>query len=111
IYNHVSLFPEKYWPLGIRSNGHLQLNGEKMSKSTGKFLTGSESIKRYGADATRIALADAGDSIEDANFEEATANASILRLFTLKEWTEVCLTFSFSLFFFKINYTCHPNPK
>ncbi|CAJ0912618.1 5884_t:CDS:2, partial [Entrophospora sp. SA101] len=88
IYNHVAIFPEKHWPCGIRSNGHLQLNGEKMGKSTGNFLTGHESIERYGADASRISLADAGDSVEDANFEEATANAAILRLFTLKEWCE-----------------------
>ncbi|CAI2172928.1 4836_t:CDS:10 [Funneliformis geosporum] len=88
IYNHVAIFPEKYWPTGIRSNGHLQLNREKMSKSTGNFMTGGDAIVKYGADATRVALADAGDAIEDANFEESTANAAILRLFTLKEWCE-----------------------
>ena len=38
----------------------------------------------------RLALADAGDSIEDANFVEKTADAAILRLFTLVEWTKVC---------------------
>nr|CAG8557949.1 1069_t:CDS:2 [Entrophospora candida] len=59
IYNHVYIFPEKHWPR-----------------------------EGYGADASRISLADAGDSVEDANFEEATANAAILRLFTLKEWCE-----------------------
>ncbi|RIA97593.1 leucine-tRNA ligase, partial [Glomus cerebriforme] len=88
IYNHVALFPEKYWPKAIRSNGHLQLNREKMSKSTGNFLTGIGAVEKFGADATRVALADAGDAIEDANFEESTANAAILRLFTLKEWCE-----------------------
>jgi len=89
IYNHVALFPKKYWPKSIRSNGHLLLNGEKMSKSTGNFMTGADAVEKYGADAARVALADAGDAIEDANFEEATANAAILRLFTLKEWCEV----------------------
>jgi leucyl-tRNA synthetase len=33
-------------------------------------------------------LADSGDGIEDANFEEALANAAILRLYTLVEWCE-----------------------
>ncbi|ORX72819.1 leucyl-tRNA synthetase [Linderina pennispora] len=80
IYIHTALFPESEWPRGVRTNGHLLLNGEKMSKSTGNTLS------RYGADATRLALADAGDSIEDANFEESTANAAILRLYTLLEW-------------------------
>ncbi|KAI8324976.1 leucyl-tRNA synthetase [Martensiomyces pterosporus] len=86
IYIHTAMFPESEWPRGVRTNGHLLLNGEKMSKSTGNTLSVRESTERYGADATRLALADAGDSIEDANFEEATANAAILRLFTLMEW-------------------------
>ncbi|KAI9592671.1 hypothetical protein BDF19DRAFT_450584 [Syncephalis fuscata] len=77
LYNHTALFPESQWPLGIRANGHLLLNRQKMS--------------RFGADATRVALADAGDAIEDANFEDATANAAILRLFTLMEWIEEML--------------------
>jgi len=88
IYIHLALFPQGYWPQSVRANGHLLLNGEKMSKSTGNFLTLSDAVKKYGADATRIALADAGDGIEDANFEETVANSSILRLFTLKEWCE-----------------------
>ena len=88
LYIHIALFAMEYWPRGVRANGHLLLNGEKMSKSTGNFLTLSEAVKKYGADASRIALADAGDGVEDANFEETVANSSILRLFTLKEWCE-----------------------
>jgi leucyl-tRNA synthetase len=88
MYVHIALFPKQYWPRGIRVNGHLMLNGEKMSKSTGNFLTLSDSIAKFGADATRIALADAGDSIEDANFEEQVANANILRMFELRAWCE-----------------------
>ena len=88
LYIHLALFPREYWPRGVRANGHLLLNGEKMSKSTGNFLTLSDAVKKYGADATRIALSDAGDGVEDANFEESVANSSILRLFTLKEWIE-----------------------
>ncbi|KAK2744035.1 cytosolic leucyl tRNA synthetase [Myotisia sp. PD_48] len=88
LYCHVALFPKKYWPRGVRANGHLLLNGEKMSKSTGNFLTLRDAVDKYGADATRIAFADAGDSIEDANFDETVANSNILRLFNLKEWIE-----------------------
>jgi len=88
LYIHVALFPPRYWPRAIRANGHLLLNGDKMSKSTGNFLTLQETVAKYGADASRIALADAGDSVEDANFEEKTANAAILRTFNLKEWCE-----------------------
>ncbi|KAL8801244.1 MAG: hypothetical protein Q9182_004593 [Xanthomendoza sp. 2 TL-2023] len=88
LYIHTALFPQEYWPRAIRANGHLMLNGEKMSKSTGNFLTLNDAITKYGADATRIALADAGDGVEDANFEETVANQIILRMYTLKEWCE-----------------------
>ncbi len=88
LYIHIAMFPPEYWPRGIRANGHALLNGEKMSKSTGNFLTLDETTKKYGADASRIAFADAGDGLEDANFEEMVANSSILRLYTLKEWCE-----------------------
>ncbi|KAI9292380.1 leucine-tRNA ligase [Neoconidiobolus thromboides FSU 785] len=91
IYNHVALFKEEKWPQAFRANGHLLLNGDKMSKSTGNFMTVSDSVSKYGADATRIALADAGDSIEDANFDEKTADTAILRLYTLLEWIEEVL--------------------
>lgn len=77
---------QQYLPKGIRANGHSLMNGEKMSKSTGNFLTLENAVKKYGADATRLAFADAGDGIEDANFEETVANAAILKLFELRLW-------------------------
>ncbi|KAF2839539.1 leucyl-tRNA synthetase [Patellaria atrata CBS 101060] len=88
LYVHTALFPRKYWPKAIRCNGHLLLNGLKMSKSTGNFLTLEQAIEKFSADATRVALADAGDGMEDANFEESVANAVILKLYTLREWCE-----------------------
>ncbi|KAJ3102434.1 cytosolic leucyl tRNA synthetase [Phlyctochytrium planicorne] len=88
LYNHTAIFPEKHWPKAVRSNGHLLLNGEKMSKSTGNFMTLRDSIDRYGSDATRFAMADAGDGVEDANFLHKTADAAILKLYTEKEWCE-----------------------
>ncbi|ODV88620.1 hypothetical protein CANCADRAFT_125746 [Tortispora caseinolytica NRRL Y-17796] len=88
LYCHVALFPRKFWPRGIRCNGHLLLNNQKMSKSTGNFLTMSDMVDKFGADAARLALADAGDGIEDANFDETTANTAILRLYTVREWCE-----------------------
>lgn len=88
LYNHAALFPREYWPRGIRANGHLQLNGEKMSKSTGNFMTLDDVVRKYGADASRIALADAGDTIQDSNFVEDVADNTILRLYNLKEWLE-----------------------
>ena len=89
VYNHAALFPEYKWPVGIRTNGHLMLNGKKMSKSTGNSLTMRASVVKFGADVTRVVLADAGDGIEDANFEEKNANANVLRIHTLVQWSEV----------------------
>jgi leucyl-tRNA synthetase len=36
----------------------------------------------------RFSLADAGDSVEDANFVEKMADAGLLRLYTLLEWVK-----------------------
>lgn len=88
LYIHAALFKEYNWPRSFRVNGHLMLNGEKMSKSTGNFLTIQQAVAKFGADATRLALADAGDGIEDANFEETVANANILKLYELRKWCE-----------------------
>ncbi|KAL5109316.1 Leucine--tRNA ligase cytoplasmic [Taenia crassiceps] len=88
LYNHVAMWPEepRLWPKGIRTNGLLLLNSEKMSKSTGNFLTLSDAIDKYSADGLRLALADAGDTLEDANMEESMAEAGLLRLYSLYEW-------------------------
>lgn len=91
LYHHIALFPKEYWPQSFRVNGHLMLNGKKMSKSTGNFLTLRQAVEKFGADATRLALADSGDGIEDANLEESSANASILRLYELKKWAKETL--------------------
>nr|XP_014996614.2 leucine--tRNA ligase, cytoplasmic isoform X3 [Macaca mulatta] len=76
------------WPTAVRANGHLLLNSEKMSKSTGNFLTLTQAIDKFSADGMRLALADAGDTVEDANFVEAMADAGILRLYTWVEWVK-----------------------
>ncbi|KAI3647532.1 hypothetical protein MP228_007753 [Amoeboaphelidium protococcarum] len=90
IYNHVAMFPQRFWPKAVRANGHLLIDNEKMSKSTGNFLTLTDAVSKYSADAIRICLASAGDGIEDANFDQTQCNAFILKLFNLKEWmTEV----------------------
>jgi leucyl-tRNA synthetase len=93
IYNHAAIWEhdETKWPRSFRTNGHLLLNNEKMSKSTGNFKTLKQSIEEYSSDAMRFALADAGDTIEDANFVDDTANAAILRLTKELVWIEEML--------------------
>uniref|UniRef100_A0A0D9WE92 leucine--tRNA ligase n=1 Tax=Leersia perrieri TaxID=77586 RepID=A0A0D9WE92_9ORYZ len=86
IYNHTALLPQHHWPRGFRCNGHLLLNSEKMSKSTGNFRTLRQAIEEFSSDATRFALADAGDGMDDANFIFETANSVILRLTKEISW-------------------------
>eukprot|EP01052_Picozoa_sp_SAG31_P012724 SAG31_NODE_750_length_12362_cov_6.912827_1_plen_951_part_10 len=90
LYNHTAIWPddETKWPRSIYTNGHVLVNNEKMSKSKGTFLTLVDTIEKYSADAMRLALADAGDTNEDGNFSEDTADKAVLKLTTLKEWFE-----------------------
>jgi len=94
LYNHTAIWPKQpdMWPKGIRANGHLLLNGEKMSKSTGNFMTLTEAIDKFSADGMRLALADSGDGIEDANYVINVAEAGILRLYTFIEWVKEMLS-------------------
>ena len=48
-------------------------------------------MNRFSADGTRLALADAGDTLEDANFVFEMADAGLLRLYAQIEWVKVQL--------------------
>jgi leucyl-tRNA synthetase len=88
LYNHVEVWKDRpeLWPRGIYCNGHVMVDAEKMSKSKGNFLMLKESVDEYSADALRFALADAGDSMEDANFDRSVANQAIIELYKEEEW-------------------------
>lgn len=66
---------------GIYCNGHIMVDAEKMAKSKGNFLMLLECVEVYSADATRFALADAGDTMEDANFDRSVANNAVTYLY------------------------------
>jgi leucyl-tRNA synthetase len=87
LYNHVEIWKDRpeMWPKGIYCNGHIMVDAEKMSKSKGNFLMLLECVEDFTADATRFALADAGDSMEDANFDRKVANQAISYLYTEEE--------------------------
>jgi leucyl-tRNA synthetase len=80
LYNHAAMWGEEQLPRSFYANGMLMINQKKMSKGSGNFITLAGALKMYGADATRFALASAGDSLDDANFSSLVANAAILRL-------------------------------
>jgi len=82
LYNHAAIWDARTdrMPGGYYANGLLMINGQKMSKSTGNFLTLAQAIDKYGSDAVRFGLANAGDSLEDANFTDDTAQNAIAKL-------------------------------
>ena len=89
LFNHAAVWEDSsLWPKAFYCNGHVMVNSEKMSKSKGNFLTLEEAISTYSADATRIACADSGDGLQDANFSTESCGKTILRLTNLQAWAE-----------------------
>ncbi|HET6405584.1 MAG TPA: leucine--tRNA ligase [Candidatus Thermoplasmatota archaeon] len=82
VFNHTAIWPDQpeMWPRGISVNGWVMVDGEKMSKSRGNFITLRQAIETYGASATRFALAFAGEGVDDANFDRQVADQAVLRL-------------------------------
>ena len=85
LYNHAAIWPEepRLWPRSVYCNGHVLVDGEKMSKGKGNFITLRDALKIYSCDATRLAIADAGDSLDDANFVTESAKGFVLKLAAL----------------------------
>ncbi len=89
LYNHAAIWEDhKKMPRAYFCNGWMELNDLPMSKKTGNFITLSDSIEKYTADSCRITLADSGDTIDNGNFKEVNANATILKLYNLGKWIE-----------------------
>jgi leucyl-tRNA synthetase len=88
LFNHAAIWEEEpeLWPRGYYTNGHVLVDAEKMSKSKGNFLMMNETVENYSADATRFACADAGDSLDDANFSRETADSAIVSLSNEEAW-------------------------
>lgn len=92
LYNHAAMFPKEQWPRSIYCNGHISVDGEKMAKSKGNFLTLEFVVNEFSCDATRLALADAGDGLDDANFVRSVTNAQILKLTKEIDWAKESIT-------------------
>jgi len=75
IFQHVALFPSKYWPRAIGVNGMLLIEGKKMSKSKGNFLTLSKTVDEFGADVTRMTLMLGAEDMEDPDWRAENARS------------------------------------
>ena len=72
-FHHAALFPEKQWPRGFGINGMIQIEGKKMSKTKGNFVTWRGALDRYGADGFRLGLALTADGMDDADWRGQAA--------------------------------------
>jgi leucyl-tRNA synthetase len=72
-FHHAALFPEKYWPRGFGINGMITIEGKRMSKTKGNFVTWDGAKTKYGADAFRLALALTADGMDDADWRDRAA--------------------------------------
>ena len=86
LYNHFYIWNKSKLPKGVFCNGWVLVNKEKMSKQKGNFFTLSEMCEKFSADATRLGLANAGDTLEDANVELEEAEKAILKLSNIETW-------------------------
>jgi leucyl-tRNA synthetase len=68
LFHHVALFPPEHWPKAIAVNGMLMIEGNKMSKSKGNFITLHKAIEQYGADATRCGLLLGAEGMDDPDW-------------------------------------------
>jgi leucyl-tRNA synthetase len=92
LYNHAFIWKkQEMLPRSIFTNGYILFNGEKMSKNKGTFRTVDDIIKDYGADASRLALADCGDGNDDANFLAELANSNINRLYSFENFLKALI--------------------
>jgi leucyl-tRNA synthetase len=72
-FHHAALFPEKEWPRGFGINGMILVEGKKMSKTQGNFITWKNALEKYGADGLRLGLALTADGMDDADWRDRTA--------------------------------------
>ena len=67
LFHHTALFPD-HLPKAIGVNGMLMIEGEKMSKSKGNFVTLRSAVEEFGADATRCGLLLCAEGMDDPDW-------------------------------------------
>lgn len=75
LFNHTAIFDEKYWPRGISVNGHVLINGEKMSKSKGNFKTLRDVVGEFSADVVRLSVLSLGEDANDVDWHDEVASS------------------------------------
>jgi len=88
IFNHVAIFPEKLWPRQIVTNGHVLMEGAKMSKSLGNIIPLKEGLAKFGADPIRLGVLTTAELLQDADFSSSTAKSMREKLERLHKFTK-----------------------
>ncbi len=68
IFIHLALFPETMWPKQVVTNGLVNYEGKKMSKSLGNIVPLKVGIRKYGADPLRFVTVASADLGTDTDF-------------------------------------------
>lgn len=91
LYNHAFVFQDsKLMPRSYFCNGYININGEKMSKNNGNFITIS-SLQGSGIDVSRITIAESGDTLTDANFIFEIQAKHVHRLTSLENFLKIVI--------------------
>jgi len=86
LFNHVAIFPERFWPVGISTGGMVISEGQKMSKSKGNVYPLLSIKRKYGADLFRMYLASNADVWYDVDWrtsEVENYSKKLARLFSI----------------------------
>ena len=83
LFTHTALLPEEHWPQGYGVNGHVTVDGQKMSKSLGNVIPVRAMIKEYGADASRLTMMNGGEGMDDPNWDSELAKGTRARFAVL----------------------------
>lgn len=75
LFNHAAIFPQEKWPAGLRINGWVTINEQKMSKSLGNVILLREIAKQFSPDAARLAIAFGGEGLDDPNWDSEFAKS------------------------------------
>jgi leucyl-tRNA synthetase len=92
LYNHKIIWKkDTLMPEAYSVNGHILLNGRKMSKRDGNFITLHDAIQLYGTDPLRISLTQAYSGLDDANFLTKNAEVAVNKLYNELEWMKLTI--------------------
>jgi len=80
LFQHIALFEKRHWPKGISVNGMINIEGRKMSKSTGVFVPARVAVEKYGSDAVRCALILSSERMDDGDWREKSAEEAMINL-------------------------------